>query len=95
MAEVLGGEKNINTHVFAIQDTESDPVAELCQAIREQNLLSMTQPAPICSQTVAAVEETPVVRKQLRVKLRLGDSNRLKMGLVDSWSGCNLLPFNY
>lgn len=55
----------------------------------------MKPPTPVCTNAVTGAEEMPVVRKQLRVKLRLGDSNRLEMGLVDSSSGCILVPLSY
>lgn len=87
--------KTKQNHVSEIQGTKSNPVAELCQAIRQPNLLNVNQPTPICTHAVASAKELPVVRKQLRVKLRLGDSSRLEMGLVDFGSGCNLLPLSY
>lgn len=42
-----------------------------------------------------AGEENSIVRKQLKVKLRLGDINKLEEGVVDSGSSCNLLPMSY
>lgn len=40
-------------------------------------------------------EEGFVVRQQFKVKLRLGEVNKLEEGVVDSGSSCNLLPMSY
>lgn len=79
--------KKRNATISEIQGFESNPVAELCQAIQDQNFLHVNQPSLICSHAVAAAKEIPAVRKQLRVKLKLGDSNKLELGLVDSGPG--------
>lgn len=78
-----------------IQSGESGLVAHLCQAIRDQNLLSGNQYTLACAYAITAAEEISVVTEQLRVKFRLGDSSGLEMGLINSGSGCNLLPLSY